>query len=96
LCPKGSDDGQIADDILHDLYVRGQYRGVILPMVVLHRLYALLEPTKQAVLGMKARLDGAGIANQDPALRNAARQTFYNASKFTLRNLKNRANLTSA
>ena len=40
----------IADDILRDLYVRGKYRDVILPMTVLRRLDALLEPTKQAVL----------------------------------------------
>src|SRR5690606_40514192 len=49
-------------------------------------------PTKQAVLDMKSTLDEAGIANQDPALRSAARQAFYNTSKFTLRDLKNRAN----
>ena len=40
----------IADDCLRDVYVRGKYRDVILPMVVLRRLDALLEPTKSAVL----------------------------------------------
>ena len=40
----------IADDCLRDVYVRGKYRDVILPMVVLRRLDALLEPTKEAVL----------------------------------------------
>ena len=55
----------IADDVLRDLYVRGKYRDVILPMTVLRRLDAVLEPTKQAVLDMKASLDKAGIANQD-------------------------------
>ena len=43
----------IADDVLRDLYVRGKYRDVILPMTVLRRLDAVLEPTKQAVLDMK-------------------------------------------
>ncbi|RME66854.1 MAG: SAM-dependent DNA methyltransferase [Verrucomicrobia bacterium] len=81
----------IADDVLRDLYVRGKYRDVILPMTVLRRLDAVLEPTKQAVLEMKARLDEAGIDNQDPALRQAAGQAFYNTSKFTLRDLKARA-----
>ena len=38
----------IADDVLRDLYVRGKYRDVILPMTVLRRLDAVLEPTKQA------------------------------------------------
>jgi type I restriction enzyme M protein len=55
----------IADDVLRDLYVRGKYRDVILPMTVLRRLDAVLEPTKQAVLDMKASLDKAGITNQD-------------------------------
>ena len=81
----------IADDVLRDLYVRGKYRDVILPMTVLRRLDAVLEPTKQAVLDMKATLDKAKITNQDQALRQAAGQSFYNASKFTLRDLKNRA-----
>src|SRR5436190_6335461 len=81
----------IADDVLRDLYVRGKYRDVILPMTVLRRLDAVLEPTKQAVLDMKASLDKKRIANQDQALRRAAGQSFYNTSKFTLRELRNRA-----
>jgi len=59
----------IADDVLRDLYVRGKYRDVILPMTVLRRLDSVLEPTKQAVLDMKASLDAAGIVHQDQALR---------------------------
>ncbi|MEA3508467.1 MAG: class I SAM-dependent DNA methyltransferase [Synergistota bacterium] len=78
----------IADDILRDLYVRGKYRDVILPMTVLRRLDAVLEPTKRNVLEMKARLDNAGITNQDQALRQAAGQAFYNTSRFTLRDLR--------
>jgi len=81
----------IADDVLRDLYVRGKYRDVILPMTVIRRLDAVLEPTKKAVLEMKARLDQAAITNQDPALRQAAGQAFYNTSAFTLRVLKARA-----
>lgn len=81
----------IADDVLRDLYVRGKYRDVILPMTVLRRLDALLEPNKQKVLDMKASLDKARIANQDAALRQASGQAFYNTSKFTLRDLRNRA-----
>lgn len=80
----------IADDVLRDLYVRGKYRDVILPMTVLRRLDVVLEPTKQAVLDMKASLDKAGIVHQDNALRQAAGQAFYNTSKFTLRDLKAR------
>ena len=81
----------IADDALRDLYVRGKYRDVILPMMVLRRLDAVLEPTKAAVLSMKDNLDKAGITNQDAALRQAAGQAFYNTSRFTLRDLRNRA-----
>jgi type I restriction enzyme M protein len=82
----------IADDVLRDLYVRGKYRDVILPMTVLRRLDAVLEGTKQAVLTMKASLDKAGVTNQDAALRQAAGQAFYNTSQFTLRDLRSRAN----
>ncbi len=81
----------VADDALRDLYVRGKYRDVILPMMVLRRLDAVLEPTKAAVLSMKDNLDKAGITNQDAALRQAAGQAFYNTSRFNLRDLRNRA-----
>jgi type I restriction enzyme M protein len=81
----------IADDCLRDLYVRGKYRDVILPMTVLRRLDSVLEATKPAVLEMKVMLDEAGVVHQDRALRQAAGQAFYNTSKFTLRDLKNRA-----
>ena len=82
----------IADDVLRDLYVRGKYRDVILPMTVLRRLDAVLEGSKQAVLEMKTALDGAGVVEQDPTLRQAAGQAFYNTSRFTLRDLRARAN----
>jgi type I restriction enzyme M protein len=81
----------IADDVLRDLYVRGKYRDVILPMMVLRRLDAILEPKKKAAIGMKAALDAKKIVHQDVALRQAAGQAFYNHSKFTLRDLKGRA-----
>jgi len=81
----------IADDVLRDVYVRGKYRDVILPMTVIRRLDALLEPTKEAVLNMKKQLDSAGIANQDAALCQASGEAFFNSSPFTLKDLKNRA-----
>ena len=82
----------IADDVLRDLYVRGKYRDVILPMTVLRRLDAVLEDSKQAVLDTKASLDAAGVIEQYSTLQQAAGQAFYNTSKFTLRDLKARAN----
>ena len=81
----------VADDVLRDLYVRGKYRDVILPMTVLRRLDAVLEPTKAAVLKMKVDMDKAGITNQELPLRTAAGQAFYNTSKFTMRDLRARA-----
>ena len=81
----------IADDILRDVYVRGKYRDVILPMTVIRRLDAVLEPTKDAVLAMKAQLDKAGVANQHAALCRASGEAFYNTSQFRLRDLTSRA-----
>ena len=44
---------------MRDVYVRGKYRDVILPMTVIRRLDAVLEPTKEAVLRMKEQMDAA-------------------------------------
>ncbi|MEI7837731.1 MAG: class I SAM-dependent DNA methyltransferase, partial [Planctomycetota bacterium] len=81
----------IADDCLRDVYVRGKYRDVILPMTVIRRLDALLEPTKEAVLKLDKQLDGARISNKHAALCQTSGQAFYNCSPFTLRDLKARA-----
>lgn len=81
----------IADDCLRDVYVRGKYRDVILPMTVIRRLDAMLEETKPAVLAMKKQLDAAKIDNQWPALCNAAGQAFCNSSPFLLKDLTSRA-----
>lgn len=81
----------IADDVLRDLYKRGKYPDVILPMCVLRRMDAVLEPTKDEVLQTKKMLDKAKITEQRAALCSAAGQAFYNTSKFTLRDLRSRA-----
>ena len=81
----------IADDCLRDVYVRGKYRDVILPMTVIRRLDAMLEDTKADVLKMKDTMDKAGITNQWPALCNAAGQAFCTSSPFLLRDLTSRA-----
>ena len=81
----------IADDVLRDLYVRGKYRDVILPMTVLRRLDAVLEDTKQQVLDMNARLDELGVGDKDGPLREAAKHAFYNTSPFTMRDLRARS-----
>jgi type I restriction enzyme M protein len=82
----------IADDVLRDVYVRGKYRDVILPMTVIRRLDAVLEPTKQAVLKLNEQLDKAGVANKHGALaEKSGNGAFYNTSPFTLRDLRARA-----
>ena len=83
----------VADDLLRDVYVRGKYRDVILPMTVLRRLDAVLEPTKQKVLDEKKWLDDAGIGTEEQTavLEQAAGQAFYNTSPFNLRDLTSRA-----
>lgn len=80
----------IADDCLRDVYVRGKYRDVILPMTVIRRLDAVLEDTKPQVLAMKKTLNTASITNQWGALCNTAGQAFCNASPFCLRDLTSR------
>jgi type I restriction enzyme M protein len=80
----------IADDVLRDLFKRGKYPDVILPMCVIRRMDAVLEPTKKAVLETKAMLDKNGITEQRAALADAAGQAFYNTSCFSLRDLKSR------
>lgn len=79
----------IADDCLRDVYVRGKYRDVILPMVVLRRLDALLEPTKEAVIEELAfQRDEAGFTEWDETgLEDASGYVFYNTSQWTLQRL---------
>ena len=82
----------IANDCLVDVYEVGDYRKIILPMIVLRRFDAVLEPTKQAVLAMKQQLDAAGITDQDEALCSVAGEAFCNSSPYVLSDLKSRTN----
>ena len=81
----------IADDVLRDLFQRGKYRDVILPMMVLHRLDSVLAASKTDVLAMHEKLNEMEVVEQEAALRKAAKLPFYNTSKFSLRDLRNRA-----
>lgn len=82
----------IANDVLVNVYNKGDYRKVILPMIVLRRFDAVLEETKDKVLEMKKRLTNANIIQQDDALCAVAGQAFCNGSPFTLKALKSRTN----
>jgi len=79
----------IADDCLRDVYVRGKYRDVILPMVVLRRLDALLEPSKDKVLEeLVFQKNDLGLTElDDNGLKEASGYVFYNTSKWTLTQL---------
>ncbi|MCH7334666.1 type I restriction-modification system subunit M [Acinetobacter modestus] len=79
----------IADDCLRDVYVRGKYRDVILPMVVLRRLDTLLEPTKQQVLDeVREQKEEQDFIELDAlSLQHVSGYVFYNTSKWTLKSL---------
>ena len=80
----------IADDCLRDVFLRGQYRDVILPMVVLRRLDALLEPTKEEV--EEEIKDNGGLEGLDEGiLTDITGLTYFNTSKWTLNRLKSQA-----
>lgn len=80
----------IADDVLRDVFLRGQYRDVILPMVVLRRLDALLEPTKDEVLKELEQL-GPNDEIDEGVMRDITKLSYYNTSKWTLNRIKNQA-----
>lgn len=84
---------KIADDCLRDVYVRGKYRDVILPMVVLRRLDTLLEPTKDVVLEevRYQKEDMKALELDDDPLKDASGYVFYNTSQWTLKKLHSTA-----
>lgn len=83
----------IANDCLVDVYDVGDYRKIILPMFVIRRFDAVLEPTHDAVVAAKKRFEATGKATDfDPALMSIAGQAFVNKSDFTLTDLKSRTN----
>ncbi|HCY41233.1 MAG TPA: restriction endonuclease subunit M [Prolixibacteraceae bacterium] len=82
----------IANDVLVHVFNKGDYKKVILPMMVLRRLDILLEPTKEAVLKQKEQLDKMGITNQSPVLMTITKYPFYNTSRFTMKTLTSETN----
>ena len=82
----------IADDVLRDVFLRGQYRDVILPMVVLRRLDALLEPTKEEVEEELQQQKELGLDDVDEdAIKDITGLSYFNTSKWTLNRLKSTA-----
>lgn len=54
----------IANDVLVNVFPKGDYKKIILPMMVLRRLDILLEPTHKAVREMRAELMGKGLGEE--------------------------------
>lgn len=78
----------IANDVLVHAFEKGEYKKIILPMMVLRRLDILLEPTKNEVLKMKEKLDAQKMdKGQDAILMNITKFPYFNTSKFTMKTL---------
>jgi len=82
----------IANDVLVHAFNKGDYKKIILPMMVLRRLDILLEPTKEAVLKQKEQLDKQGITNQSPVMTAITKFPFFNTSRFTMKSLTSETN----
>lgn len=78
---------RIADDVLRDVFVRGKYRDVILPMTIIRRLDAVLEPKREIVRERLAFAESVGLRDPGPIITTAIGLPFYNTSNFTLRSL---------
>lgn len=78
----------IANDVLVHAFEKGEYKKIIMPMMVLRRLDVLLEPTKEKVLERKEMLDRNHITNQEQMLFMVTGYPFCNTSKFTMKTLK--------
>ena len=79
----------VADDVLVNVYQKGKYKDVILPMIVIRRLDLLLEPTKEQVLITFEKYK-TKLHNLDSLLTSAKHGSglaFYNTSKFTLKKM---------
>lgn len=84
----------IANDVLVNAFSKGQYKNVILPMLVLRRLDVLLEPTKAEVVTLKKSMEAEGLDEKAAAglFYSTTGYPFYNTSNFTMRTLKSEVN----
>ena len=84
----------IANDVLVHAFNKGDYKKVILPMMVLRRLDILLEPTHEEVLKLKKGLEEKNIpeASQEQVLFGVTGHPFCNTSRFTMKSLRGETN----
>lgn len=81
----------VADDCLRDVYVRGKYRDVILPMTVIRRFDTIIEKEKANIMKVKETAEQEGW-DVEKTLATAVNLPFYNTSQFQLKDLKHETN----
>ena len=74
-------------DLLRGDYKKHEYQDVILPLTVLRRLDAVLEPTKEIVLKQAKELKERGLEDDKIILSRVAKYPFYNISPLTFKKL---------
>jgi type I restriction enzyme M protein len=79
----------VADQILINTYEPSKYKDVILPMTVIRRLDAVLEPTKEKVLASYEKYKGKlnDLSTILTSKQTGSGQAFYNTSPYTLKKL---------
>ncbi|MCR8967319.1 type I restriction-modification system subunit M [Streptococcus zalophi] len=81
----------VADDSLRDVYVRGKYRDVIIPMTIIRRFDAIIEPKKKEIMLLKEKAESKGW-DVSTTLETSVGLPFYNISNFQLKDLKHETN----
>lgn len=82
----------VADDCLRDVYVRGKYRDVILPMTVIKRLDSVLSPKKKQALEFMESDVIKDLDDKHSHINRRIGEVFCNISKFNLLDLTSSTN----
>lgn len=81
----------VADDCLRDVYVRGKYRDVIVPMTIIRRFDSIIEPHKNKMLEYKKMAEDNKLDIEE-TLNTMVELPFYNISNFNLKDLRHETN----
>lgn len=81
----------VAGDCLRDVYVRGKYRDVIIPMTIIRRFDSIIEPHKNKMLEYKTMAEDNKL-DVEETLNTMVELPFYNISNFNLQDLKHETN----
>ena len=74
-------------DLIRDTFKRGKYQDVILPFTVLRRIDCVVQPTKEKVLQVNAKLREKKLENVAPQLCKTSGYAFYNTSRYDFEKL---------